>query len=190
MILRDMIYSKMEEYGFSRDLKMCMEIEKRLNRMKKSKNGKKYSDEYLIDYILKTFYKKKGTNSAYECKYFIDDKPSAEFARENGILPFNLNNAIHRGLKKDPKASVEIIGKSYVERVKNRFIYTCNGYPLSIACKMAGVSNDDALRIFHKEHPDKESMTDEEIDAALVEIVEVLKLIPKKEKKLGINLRL
>ena len=33
-------------------------------------------------------------------------------------------------------------------------------------------------------------MTDEEIDAALVEIVEVLKLIPKKEKKIGINLRL
>lgn len=35
MILIDMIYSKMEEYGFSRDFKMCMEIEKRLNRMKK-----------------------------------------------------------------------------------------------------------------------------------------------------------
>lgn len=187
MILRDMIYSKMEEYGFSRDLKMCMEIEKRLNRMKKSKNGKKYSDEYLIDYILKTFYKKKGTNSAYEYKYFIDDKPSAEFARENGILPFNLNNAIHRGLKKDPKASVEILGKSYVERVKNRFIYTCNGYPLPIACKMAGVSNDDALRIFHELYPNIDNMTKEEIDAGVKEAFDFLKSRPKKNKTLGLR---
>lgn len=190
MLLRDMIYSKMEEYGFSRDLKMCMEIEKRLNRMKKSNNGKIHSDEFLIDYILKSFYKKKGTNSPLKCKYFIDGKPSAEFARENGVLPYNVNNAINRGLKKDPQASVDIIAKSYVERHKRRLILTCNNYPLSIACDMAGVSRYEVVRMFKRKYPDVKFMEQEEIDAALVEIVEALKPEPNKEKKLGISLRL
>lgn len=187
MILIDMIYSKMEEYGFSRDFKMCMEIEKRLNRMKKSKNGKKYSDEYLVDYILKTFYKTNGTNSPFACKYFIDDKPSSEFARENGVLPYNINNAIHRGLKKDPNSSIEIIAKSYIERQKNKFTYTYNGYPLSIACKNVGLTNSEVLKLFHELYPNIDSMTKEEIDAGVKEAFDFLKSRPKKNKTLGLR---
>lgn len=188
MLLRDLIYSKMEEYGYSKDLEMNMDIEKCLNRMKKSNNGKKHTDEFLIDYILKTFYKKKRTNSPFKCKYFIDDKPSAEFARENGVLPYNINNAIHRGLKKNPNASAEELAKSYVERTKKRIIYTCDGYPLPIACKRAGVSNSEALKVFHEEYQEPERMTKEEIDDAFKEIVGLLKNKPKKAKKLVLNI--
>ena len=104
MLLRDLIYSKMEEYGYSKDLEMNMDIEKRLNITKK------------------------------------------------------------------------------------RIIYTCDGYPLPIACKRAGVSNSEALKVFHEEYQEPERMTKEEIDDAFKEIVGLLKNKPKKAKKLVLNI--
>ena len=123
------------------------ELEDRFKRMRKNKKLNNYSDEDLVDYIIRTFYSRK-TNCPFEKKYFVGDTPLSEYARKNGVSPYSIKGAVHTGLKRDPNANVEELAMSFVDRNRNKFKYTYEGYPLSIACRKYGLSNADVLRIF------------------------------------------
>lgn len=174
MELRSFMYKDMlvPEYCAKRDIPF-REVDARYNRMRKNKKLDKFDDEYLVDYIFRTFYPDKPkTNSPYNCKYFVDDVPVSEFAKQNKMTVFSVRGAIRRGLKKDPEVDTSRVAKEFVKRSKDKIIYTYDNYPLPIACKMFNLSNATVLRIFHEENPDSDKMTIKEINAAIKEIVD------------------
>ena len=167
MELRSFMYKDMlvPEYCVKRDIPF-REVDARYNRMRKNKKLDKFDDEYLVDYIFRTFYPDKPkTNSPYNCKYFVDDVPVSEFAKQNKMTVFSVRGAIRRGLKKDPEVDTSRVAKEFVKRSKDKIIYTYEN-------KMFNLSNATVLRIFHEENPDSDKMTIEEINAAIKEIVD------------------
>lgn len=182
MGLRNMIYDgkKFPEFCAENNIPFN-KFEERFNRMRKNKKLNEYSDEYLVDYIIRNFYSNK---SAFGCKYYVGNTTLAEYARQNGMTSYSMRGAVRSGLVKDPTASVEELAKAFVERNKNKFKYSYENYPLSIACKKFNISNEVVLKVFHDNYPDMESMTHEEIDTAIRDIVDILRKEKPKSKGL------
>ena len=143
------------------------DFNERYVRMRKNKKLDKYSDEYLIEYIIRNFYSRKPTNSPYKCKYFVGDSTASEFARQQGVLPSSVKGAIRSGLIKDPNASVAQIAIAFAERNKNKYMFTYENKPLTDACKDHNISREYVMIVFYEEYPDHDKMTDEEKDAAI-----------------------
>lgn len=184
MELKDMSYNGVLIPTFCAEKEIPFkEIEDRFKRMRKNKKLDKYTDEDLIEYIIKTFYSRK-INCPFERKYFVGETPLSEFARKNGVSPYSIKGAVHRGLKKDTNANVEELARAFIERNKNKFMYTYEGYPLSIACRKFGLSNVGVLKIFHDNYPDSDNMTEEEINYAIKDIIDTLRETGIKKGKI------
>jgi hypothetical protein len=184
MEIIEIIYNKMEEHGYERDPQMNKAIETRYNRMKKNKRGKAFTDEALVEYILRMFYQKK--KPVMRCKYFIGDKTITDYANDEGVSANGLRSAIYSGRNKG--IPVEEIGKDFVERANQRSDIP-NG-PLLKECRKLGMTYAQIVEIFNDEYPDSESMTEEEKDAALAEIMTTMIEAKKpKERKMAIILQ-
>ena len=184
MEIIEIIYKKMEEHGYERDPQMNKAIETRYNRMKKSKRGKAFTDEALVEYILRMFYQKK--KPVMRCKYFIGDKTITDYANDEGVSANGLRSAIYSEKKKG--IPVEKIGKDFVERANQRSNIP-NG-PLLKECRKLGMTYAEIVEIFNDEYPDSESMTKEEKDAALAEIMTTMIEAKKpKERKMAMILQ-
>jgi len=193
MELRDMIYDGKLFPDFCVEKSIPFkEFESRFKRMRNNKKLNKYSDEYLVGYIIRNFYKdKQKANSPYKCKYYVGELTATEYARKNGMIPGSVKGAIHSGLLKNPNAEVEELAISFVERNKDRIRYTYDNYPLIDICRKYKLSYANVLRIFYEEYPDRENMTKEEVSNAIKDIVDVLKQrSPKKKKMKGLKYEL
>ena len=160
------------------------EFESRFKRMRNNKKLNNYSDEYLIDYIIRNFYKdKQKTNSPYKCKYYVGELTATEYARKNGMIPGSVKGAIHSGLLKNPNAEVEELAISFVERNKERIRYTYENYPLTEACRKYHLSYTNIMMVFYEEYPNREKMTQEEANQAIKEIVDIFRFVGSRRKK-------
>ena len=158
------------------------EVEGRFNRMRKNKKLDNLSDEYLIDYIFRTFYPDKPkTNLPYKCKYYVGDIPVSEYANQNNILVYSIRSAVRRSLRENSGADVTKIAIEYVKKNKNKYIFSYGDMPLTDACKKNNISRASVLNVFYDEYPNHDKMTNEEKDAAIKEIVDNI-LEAKKTK--------
>lgn len=185
MEIIEIIYNKMEEHGYERDPQMNKAIETRYNRMKKSERGKAFTDEALVEYILRMFYQKK--KPVMRCKYFIGDKTITDYANDEGVSANGLRSAIYSGRNKGI-TSVAEIGKDFVERAKQRS--NIPNSPLLAECRKLGMTYAEIVEIFNDEYPDSENMAKEEKDAALAEIMTIMIEAKKpKERKMAMILQ-
>lgn len=152
------------------------DVNERYERMRKNKRLNKYSDDYLIDYIIRTFYSK-TTRPQHKSKYYVGDLTATEFAKQNGMLPSSVKGAIYSGLVKNPDASTDELAISFVKRNKDRNKYTYENYPLTYACRKYHLSYANIMKVFYEEYPNKDKMTQSEVDAAIKEIVDIFRYL-------------
>ena len=163
------------------------EFDKRFKRMRNNKTLSIYSDEYLIDYIFRNVYPlKPRTNSPHPSKYFVDDAPLADFARQNGVLSFSVRGAVQSALRKNPDLGEEDttrIAKEFVARNKNKIVFMYDNYPLSIALRMLKINRSTIMNVFYEEYPDHKTMTQKEVNDAIKDIVDAFKAKREKQEK-------
>lgn len=174
MILKNAIYEEKTVLDYCRRYNIDFnDFQNRFNRMRKNEKAKKFSDEELIEYIFKNFYKTKKRQQSRR-KYYINGKSVYEFAKDNRLIANSVRNAIINGLKANPDANIEEIAISFANNAKNRAKCEYIQYQLSMLCEEANISIDIVYKIFNEEYPNISDMTEEEINVAIKEIIDTL----------------